>query len=43
MIELVGLEEHTQYSIRVAAYTSVGAGPFSESVVATTEQDSEYS
>ena len=43
MIELVGLEEHTQYSIRVAAYTSVGVGPFSESVVATTEQDSEYS
>ena len=41
MIELVGLEEHTQYSIRVAAYTSVGGGPFSESVVATTEQDGE--
>jgi hypothetical protein len=39
MIVLVGLEEHTQYSIRVAAFTSVGAGPFSESVVATTEQD----
>ena len=43
MIVLVGLEEHTQYSIRVAAFTSVGAGPFSESVVATTEQDGEYS
>ena len=37
--QLVELEEYTEYSVRVAAHTSVGAGPFSQPVVTTTEQD----
>jgi hypothetical protein len=36
---LTSLEEFTEYSIRVAAYTMVGAGPYSIPVVATTDQD----
>ena len=41
MITLTGLEEYVQYSIRVRAYTAVGAGPFSQPVVATTLEDGE--
>jgi len=29
MVELEGLEEYVEYSVRVRAYTSVGPGPFS--------------
>ena len=38
-VQLVKLEEYTEYSVRVAAHTSVGAGLFSQPVVTTTEQD----
>ena len=38
-IELTGLEELTQYTIRVAAATSVGIGPFSLPAVITTFED----
>ena len=33
MLELEGLEEYVDYSVRVRAYTSVGPGPFSVAVV----------
>ena len=29
MVELEGLEEYVEYSVRIRAYTSVGPGPFS--------------
>ena len=37
--ELAPLEEYTEYSVRVAGFTSVGAGPFSSPVFATTDED----
>ena len=39
MVNLTGLEEYVEYSIRVRAYTSVGAGPYSEVVMERTQQD----
>ena len=42
MVELVELEEYTEYSVRVAAHTTVGAGQFSAPVVATTKEDGEH-
>ena len=41
MVELEGLEEYVEYSIRVRAYTSVGPGPFSVAVVNRTLEDGE--
>ena len=42
MVDLTGLEEDVEYSIRVQAYTSVGAGPYSNVVVETTQEDCMY-
>ena len=42
MVDLTGLEEYVEYSIRVRAYTSVGAGPYSNVVVETTQEDCMY-
>ena len=39
MVELEGLEEYVEYSVRVWAYTSVGPGPFSVAVMNTTQED----
>ena len=39
MVDLTGLEEYVVYSIRVRAYTSVGAGPYSDLVMERTQQD----
>ena len=39
MVELEGLEEYVEYSVRVRAYTSVGPGPFSVAVINTTLED----
>ena len=39
MLDLTGLEEYVVYSIRVRAYTSVGAGPYSDVVMERTQQD----
>jgi len=36
MVELEGLEEYVEYSVRVRAYTSVGPGPFSVAMVIRT-------
>jgi len=41
MVELQGLEENVEYSVRVRAYTSVGPGPFSAAVVSRTPEDGE--
>ena len=38
-VNLIELEEYVDYSIRVKAYTSVGPGPYSEVVMATTLED----
>ena len=43
MVELDGLEEYVDYSVRVRAYTSVGPGPFSVAVVNRTLEDGELS
>ena len=43
MVELEGLEEYVEYSLRVRAYTSVGPGPFSVTVVNRTLEDGEWS
>ena len=43
MVELEGLEEYVEYSLRVRAYTSVGPGPFSVAVVNRTLEDGEWS
>ena len=42
MMDLTGLEEYVEYSIRVRAYTSVGAGPYSNVVMETTQEDCMY-
>jgi len=39
MVELEGLEEYVEYSVRVQAYTSVGPGPFSLAVLTRTLED----
>ena len=41
MLELGGLEEYVEYSVRVRAYTSEGPGPFSVAEVNTTQEDGE--
>ena len=41
MVELEGLEEYVEYTVRVRAFTSVGPGPFSAAVVNRTLEDSE--
>ena len=38
-VELEGLEEYVEYSVRVRAYTSVGLGPFSVAIMNTTMED----
>ena len=38
-VVLTGLEEYVEYSIRVRAYTSVGAGPYSDVVIERTQED----
>ncbi len=40
MITLEDLQEYVEYNISVRAYTSVGAGPFSDGIVRRTEEDS---
>lgn len=40
--EITDLEEFVEYSIRVRAHTSAGAGPYSHPVVVTTLQDCKY-
>ena len=42
-VELGGLEEYVEYSIRVRAYTSVGPGPFSVAIASRTLEDGERS
>ena len=39
MVEIEGLEEYIEYSVRVRAYTSVGPGPFSVPVMNRTLED----
>jgi len=39
MVELEGLEEYVEYSVRVRAYTRVGPGPFSDAVMNGTLED----
>ena len=39
MVDLIGLEEYVVYSIRVQAYTSMGAGPYSGAVMERTQED----
>ena len=40
MVDLTGLQEAVVYFIRVRAYTSVGAGPYSDSMNVPTNDDS---
>ena len=40
-VDLTGLKEYVEYSIRVRAYTSVGAGSYSDVVMETTQEDGE--
>ena len=40
MVDLTGLEEAVVYFIRVRAYTSVGAGPYSDAMNVPTNEDS---
>ena len=42
MVDLTGLEEDVVYSIRVRAYTSVGAGPYSDVVMERTQENCTY-
>ena len=42
MVELEGLEEYVEYSVRVRAYTSVGHGPFSVAIASRTLEDCEW-
>ena len=41
MVNLTLLHEYTEYLIRVRAYTSVGSGPYSNEIPATTLEDRE--
>ena len=38
-LELNGLEEYAEHSVRVRAYTSIGAGPYSDVLNITTNED----
>ena len=42
MTTLTDLQEYVNYTISVRAYTSVGAGPYSDGVTVTTQQDGEH-
>ena len=42
MVDLTGLKEDVLYSIRVRAYTSVGAGPYSGVVMERTQEECKY-
>lgn len=39
LVDLIRLEEYVEYAIRVRAYTIVGAGPYSDVVFITTNED----
>ena len=39
MATLTGLQEYVNYTISVRAYTSVGAGPYSDNITVLTFQD----
>ena len=41
MVEVEGLEEYVEYTVRVRAFTSVGPGPFSGAMVNRTLEDGE--
>ena len=41
-VNITGLQAHTDYSIRVRAHTSIGAGPYSDVVNATTFQNGNW-
>ena len=41
VVELEGLEEYVEYTVRVRAYTIVGPGPFSVAVMNRTLEDGE--
>ena len=41
-LQVVGLEEFTNYTIEVRAYTAVGPGPYSDSIYVQTLSDSKY-
>ena len=41
-VVLINLEEYVNYIISVRAYTSVGEGPYSEIVMAMTNEDGKY-
>ena len=40
MTTLSGLEENTEYTVRIRAYTSPGPGPFSNATTSVTDQSS---
>lgn len=39
MLEVADLEEYTEYFVRVRAFTSVGPGPYSGTVMGRTDED----
>lgn len=39
MLEVTDLEEYTEYFVRVRAFTSVGPGPYSGTVMGRTDED----
>ena len=39
---LTSLHEYVNYTVRVRAYTEVGAGPYSTAVTERTQEDSEF-
>lgn len=43
VVNITELEEYVEYFVRVRAYTSVGAGPYSYAWVERTEEDGNYS
>ena len=42
MTNLTDLQEYVNYTISVRAYTSVGAGPYSDGIIVITQEDSKY-
>ena len=41
-VVLMNLQEYVNYTISVRAYSSVGEGPYSDSIIELTNEDSEY-
>ena len=41
-VTLIGLQEFVNYSISVRAYTIIGPGPYSDEVMAGTNEDGEW-